>query len=205
MLTLTSIYMEVSIAAQVPERDEGAMQRRGAQQWLYSLFAVCVVVLLGSGLVVVRRFSLDTQQLSAARDRWAARPFSHYRMALEYGTTGYCSQVIEVERESIVAVLHNTCKEAPPTVSDLFARIERDQASRDGSCGPNGCACDGTVVVAATYDQQLGYPLAKRIYLDPIARWRFPEYWRRRMSGSLCSSRALIGENITVRSLTPIS
>jgi hypothetical protein len=181
------------------------MERRGAQHWLYSLFAVCLAVLLGSGLVVVRRFPLDTQQLSAARERWAARPFSHYRMALEYGTTGYCSQVVEVERESIVAVLHNTCKESPPTVSDLFARIERDQLSRGGSCGPNGCACDGTVVVAATYDNRFGYPRAKRIYLDTAARWRFPDYWKHRMSGTLCSSRALIGEIITVRSLTPIS
>jgi len=181
------------------------MQRRGAQQWLYSLFAVCMAVLLGNSVQDLWRGVLGARQLGAARDRWAARPFSHYRMALEYGTTGYCSQVIEVERESIVKGRLRVGVRDDDARVNLFARIERDQASRDGSCGPNGCACDGTVVVAATYDQQLGYPLAKRIYLDPIARWRFPEYWRRRMSGSLCSSRALIGENITVRSLTPIS
>jgi hypothetical protein len=177
----------------------------GKERWLYALFSIGLAVLIGSGAVLLQRFPLGAQQLSAARDRWAARSFSHYRMSLEYGLTGYCSQVVEVVGEQVVAVLHNTCKEPAPTVSDLFARIERDQAGLGGRCGPNGCACDGTVVVAAAYDTQLGYPVAKRIYLDEGARWRFPDYWRNRMTGALCSSRALIGEIITVRSLTPIT
>jgi hypothetical protein len=93
--------------------------------------------------------------------------------------------------------------EPAPTVDELFDRIERDMVTIAGHCGPNGCGCDGTIVVRAVYDARFGFPHSKRVYLDSLARWRFPEYWRQRLSGELCSYRDFGRDIITVVSLTP--
>jgi Family of unknown function (DUF6174) len=164
-----------------------------------------VIVLLVCGLLLLRLAPLDTLELSAARSRWATRPFSHYRLDLKYGVLEYCKQSIEIKDEQIVAVFQNTCAEPVPTVNDLFDRIERDITVLSGHCGPNGCACDGTIVVSATYDPQFGYPHSKRVDLDSAARWRFPDYWQRRLAGKLCTSWDMGREDITVVALTPMT
>jgi hypothetical protein len=181
------------------------MERRGREYLLYSLFAGCLALLLGSSAVMLSRVPFDTRELDTARSRWAARPFSHYRLELEYGALGYCRQTIEVQHERVVAELQNTCSEPALTVSALFDRIANDIARLNGRCGPNGCECDGTIVVKAAYDARLGYPRTKRLDLNTTARWAFPEYWRHRLAGGICTSRELIKDVITVRALTPIS
>lgn len=181
------------------------MGHRGREYLLYSLIAGCLALLLGGTLAVIWRFPWGTPELKAARARWAARPFSHYRMALEYGLLGYCRQIVEVENERVVAVPQNTCSNPPPTVDDLFDRIERDLATISGRCGPNGCACDGTIVVTAAYDAQFGYPHAKSVYLNQRARWLFLDYWKRKLSGDFCSYRDFGRDNVTVIALTPIT
>jgi hypothetical protein len=126
-------------------------------------------------------------------------------MELTYGRAGYCKQDIEIAADRVVAVFQNTCAEPPPTVEELFDRIEHDLVKINGRCGPNGCACDGTIVVSASYDMQLGYPLSKQVDLNPATRWRFPEYWQHWMSGAHCSYRELTRDVIQVVSLTPIT
>jgi hypothetical protein len=167
------------------------------------LFAGSLLLALGAGTLVLLGRERGALELSAARDRWATRSFTHYRMELEYGTLGYCRQSVEVGEQGVVAVLQNTCKKPAPTVDDLFDRIERDMVMIAGRCGPNGCGCDGTIVVSAVYDTRLGFPHSKRVYLDSLARWRFPEYWKQRLSGELCSYRDFGRDIITVVSLTP--
>jgi hypothetical protein len=181
------------------------MERRGRVYLLYSFFAGTLALLIGSSALLVVSMPFSSRDLSAARARWAARPFSHYRLALKYGTLGYCRQIVEVDRERVVAELENTCSKPAPTVSELFNRIERDLKTLSGSCGPNGCECDGTVVVVADYDSTLGYPQAKRVFLEPRMRWRFPQYWRNRLRTGACTSREMVKENITVVSLTPLT
>ena len=181
------------------------MEGRGRMYLRCTVVAGGVVVLLVCGLLVLPLVPLDALELSAARSRWAMRPFSHYRLDLKYGMLGYCKQSIEIKDEQVVAVLQNTCVEPAPTVNDLFDRIERDITALDGHCGPNGCACDGTIVVSATYDPQLGYPHSKRVDLDPAARWRFPDYWQHRLAGKLCTSWDIGREVITVVALTPMT
>jgi Family of unknown function (DUF6174) len=178
---------------------------RSGMYLLWSIFVGGVLLMLGYGALIFWRFSLGDLELSAARSRWAARPFSHYRMELAYGRSGYCKQSIEIAADHVVAILQNTCTEPPPTVEQLFDRIERDLVTINGHCGPNGCACDGTIVVSASYDTRLGYPLSKHVDLDPAARWRFPEYWERQLSGGYCSYRELTRDIITVESLTPMT
>ncbi len=142
-------------------------------------------------------------ELEAARQLWAARPFSRYRLALEIGSLG-CTQELEVDGERVVAVRKNTCNAAEYTVNRLFDAIERDIRTRNGRCGTNGCGCDGVQQVEAMYDIRLGFPLSKQVAINPAARWRFPAYWRHRLAGGLCSSREQSHERVTVLALQPI-
>jgi hypothetical protein len=41
--------------------------------------------------------------------------------------------------------------------------------------------------------------------LDPLARWRYPEYWKRRLAGGLCTSLDLSHQIITVVAFRPIT
>lgn len=181
------------------------MKHLSRELGLYALAGVVICALTSGGLLALRQAPRGQRQLDTARARWAGRHFSHYRLDLRLGALGSCRQLIEIDGERVVAVAENTCATRAPTVSELFDRIERDIRTLGGRCGPNGCACDGTLVVDARYDPQLGYPLTKRIALDGAARWRFPEYWRRKLAGGLCSSRELGQEVITVVSLQPLS
>ena len=181
------------------------MGRRSGTYLLWSMIVGSVLLVIGGGALVSWRLSLRTLDLDLARRRWAARPFSHYRMELSYGRAGYCKQSIEIAADRVVAVFQNTCAEPPPTVEELFDRIERDLVTLNGRCGPNGCACDGTIVVTASYDPRLGYPLSKQVDLNPATRWRFPEYWRHRFLGGYCSFRELTRDIVTVVSLTPMT
>jgi hypothetical protein len=179
--------------------------QRSATYLLWSMIIGSLLLLVGAGVLVSWRLSLSTLDLDLARSRWAARPFSHYRMELSYGQAGYCKQSIEIAADHVVAVLQNTCGVPPPTVDELFDRIERDLVRLNGRCGPNGCACDGTIVVSASYDARLGYPLSKQVELNPASRWRFPEYWQQWFSGGYCSFRELTRDTINVVSLTPMT
>jgi hypothetical protein len=179
--------------------------QRSGKYLLWSILVGGALLLLGGTALVSWRLSLGALDLDLARSRWAARPFSHYRMELSYGQAGYCKQIIEIAADRVVAVLQNTCTEPPPTVEELFDRIERDLVMINGRCGPNGCACDGTIVVSASYDARFGYPLSKQVDLNPATRWRFPEYWVQRISGGYCSYRELTRDIVTVVSLTPMT
>jgi hypothetical protein len=169
-----------------------------------SLIAGSLVALIVGGAILLPRFSFSTLELEAARQRWATRPFSHYRLMLEYGEWGYCRQSIDIQNNHVVTVLQDTCATPAPTIDELFDRIEQDMLALSGRCGVNGCGCDGTIVVSAGYDPRYGYPRFKRVGLNPEARLWFPEYWRRRFEGSMCSQRQLARDNITVVALLPI-
>jgi hypothetical protein len=170
---------------------------------LCALFAVVAVLVLGGGALTL--WQLPELELRAARGRWAAARLAHYRLDLRYGALGYCRQSIEVKDDRVVAVLEDSCSEPAPTVDGLFDQIERAINTSQGRCGPNGCDCDGTMSVVAEYDARTGYPRTKGIVLDPLARWRYPEYWKRRLAGGLCTSLDLSRQIITVVAFRPIA
>jgi hypothetical protein len=58
--------------------------------------------------------------------------------------------------------------------------------------------------VIAEYDPRLGYPRTKGIALESLARWLYPDYWKRRLAGRLCSSLGFSREVITIVALKPI-
>ena len=171
--------------------------------WLYALLGIMVGVLAAGVLLMAPVQPRGQPELDAARARWAARPFSRYRLALEIGSLG-CKQELEVDGERVVAVRKNTCHAVEFTVSQIFDAIERDIRTRNGRCGTNGCGCDGVQQVEAIYDSRLGFPVSKQVALNAAARWRFPEYWRHRLAGGLCTSREQSHERVTVIALQPI-
>jgi hypothetical protein len=178
------------------------MEQHKRAHILCALFTIAAMLLLGGGALTL--WQLPALELRAARGRWAASKLTHYRLDLRYGVLGYCSQSIEVKDERIVAVLENSCSEPAPTVDGLFDQIEHAITTSQGRCGPNGCDCDGTISVIAEYDPRMGYPHTKGIALEPLARWRYPDYWKRRLSGPLCSSLDISREVITIVALKPI-
>jgi hypothetical protein len=179
------------------------MEQHKRAHFLCALFAITAMLLLGGGALTL--WQLPALELRAARGRWAALKLAHYRLDLRYGALGYCRQSVEVKDERVVAVLENTCSEPAPTVNGLFDQIERTINTSQGRCGPNGCDCDGTISVIAEYDPRMGYPRTKGIALEPLARWRYPDYWKRRLAGRLCSSLELSREIITVVAFKPIA
>jgi hypothetical protein len=171
--------------------------------WLCGLLGIGLCAAVAGALLVAPVRPRGQPELEAARALWAARPFSRYRLALEIGTLG-CKQELEVDGERVVAVRKNTCHAVAFTVSQIFDAIERDIRTRNGRCGTNGCGCDGVQQVEATYDSRLGFPVSKQVALNPAARWRFPDYWRQRLAGGMCTSREQSRERVTVIALQPI-
>ena len=169
---------------------------------LYALFGLASALVLGSGALAL--WQRPALELRAARARWAAQQLSHYRIELRYGALGYCRQRVEVRNGSVAQVLENTCSEPAPTVDQLFDQIDRTIETAQGSCGPNGCACDGTIGVFAEYDPRMGYPRTKGLVLQPSARWRYPDYWTQRLAGRLCSSLEISRQIVTVVGLEPL-
>ncbi|HJZ46599.1 MAG TPA: DUF6174 domain-containing protein [Roseiflexaceae bacterium] len=175
------------------------MEDQKRASFLCALFGVAAMLLGGCGALTL--WQRPALELRAARSRWAALQLSHYQLDLKYGALGYCRQSIEVKDGRVVAVLDNTCSEPAPTVDQLFDQIERSIRTAQGHCGPNGCACDGTISVIAEYDPRMGYPRTKGIALEPLARWQYPDYWKQRLVGRLCSSLEISREIITVVAL----
>ncbi len=105
--------------------------------------------------------STPVYQFRAARDLWAARTFRHYRLSANYSTNwAQCHYDIEVRDDNIERVHGITCLSAEGahtlTVDGIFRNFERYTTQR--VCAANGCYCDGTYVLRATYDPVLGHP-----------------------------------------------
>src|SRR5262249_16208419 len=86
---------------------------------------------------------VTAQVLDAARGRWRARPFDHYRLTVQYDSTiagRSCLKAAEIHDERVVTVTQKTCTmgmDMPAffTIAELFAQMEYDVATYDGQCG----------------------------------------------------------------------
>jgi hypothetical protein len=135
------------------------------------------IATLGVGLIAAFGHGLPLRTPSAAaKDRWAARPVSHYRMVVETGNP--CRLEIEVRDERVAAVLHeDPCGHPVRTVSDLFKMIER-APSPLYTCAPPSCACRNVVTIYALYDERLGYPRRIAVLVEREPNWRNTRFWR---------------------------
>jgi Family of unknown function (DUF6174) len=169
------------------------------------LFIVGLVMAIACALALAGGAWLLTspaRELAAAQRRWAARPFSGYRLVVDTHAFGSCHYDVEVRGEQVVTIFRRSCLQPAPTVTDLFRAIEAGLGAQ--GCGPNGCACDGPIGVEAIYDAQLGYPTQIAMRLKPEQRWRYPDYWRRMFLGGGCTLIGWVGERKQVQSLMPL-
>lgn len=148
--------------------------------------------------------STPVYQFRAARDRWEHRPFRHYRLSANYSTNwAQCHYDIEVRDGKIRHVFGVTCLSAESThtltVEGIFDNFERYTTER--VCAANGCYCDGTYVLRATYDQEYGYPHRittrfVRNWLDDLAHGQFRK--------QTCTRADVVVERLDIVSVEPL-
>jgi hypothetical protein len=139
------------------------------------LFALAIVVAFG-GMVALFYAPLPSAEarshaLVLAEHRWAARPFSRYRLVLR--AASWCRVDAEIHDERIVRVFENSCPGDPRTVSDLFAQIKQlDSDPNRVYCAPDGCECTEVRFLTVEYDGELGFPRAIRVRRPREPNWQ---------------------------------
>lgn len=148
------------------------------------LLVIGVMILLVLGVVGVAFWgslrSAPGPQFTLARHRWETNAIAHYRMAANYsGNFSQCYYDIEVKQDRIAHIYTMNCLSSAEsktlTIGGIFKNFERFATEK--VCSPNGCFCEGSFVVRATYDQTLGYPqsittIFHRYWLDDLLSGR---------------------------------
>ncbi|MBD2252157.1 DUF6174 domain-containing protein [Nostoc parmelioides] len=143
------------------------------------------------------------KQLAVAQKNWLKQGILHYKITINYLSPNKCQQEVEIKNETVVAIKKNTCTTIPPlTITEMFKEIELLATGKE--CGPNGCACDGTIGVDATYDDQFGYPRRVAIKLQPEKRWLHFNSLSDIYPGRNCTLVGYINKRIIVRDFTPL-
>ena len=149
------------------------MERKPFSPVLIVLGLIILVVFVWIGAQLLGTLqSAPASQFSLARHRWETNLISHYRMAANYtGNFAQCYYDFEVRQDQVVHVFTMSCLSSAEsktlTVDGIFKNFERVATER--ICSPNGCYCEGTYVVSATYDSTLGYPQSITTYFH--RRW----------------------------------
>ncbi|BAY38830.1 hypothetical protein NIES2111_31790 [Nostoc sp. NIES-2111] len=178
------------------------MNRRNSLQWII-VFSILVI----SGFAYLSNqfiFSnVSKNKLETAQKNWNRKNISHYRLTINYSSPNNCQQEVEIKDDKIISVKQNTCISIPPsTVTELFKQIEAIADAKE--CGPNGCACDGTLGVDADYNPQFGYPLRVTTRLQPQKRWLYFNSLSDIYPGKPCTLIGFVNQEITVSKFTPI-
>lgn len=180
---------------------------RGARRPILAL-TIAAAALLGAALAVAWAAVAPRLELEQARARWAARPFSSYRLEVEQTLATRCRYVIEVRESRIAAVGFNSCsqliwwRDMPVrTVDGILA----DLAASAGRCAPGGCRCAGVVGLAARFDPVLGYPSEARLSAEPAWRWLHLGFWREQLGPRPpCPPSGYSGLELTIKAVTPL-
>lgn len=176
----------------------------GKQRTPWLLGAVGAPIVCAAIGIALSLGAARVSDLQSARSRWDARSFSRYHLITQHaGGLATCRQDVEIDRERVVVVFANTCGRSPITVASLFLDIERYNLTISGQCGPNGCACDGPIVVETRFDPALGYPTLFQVRSQSERRWQYLDFWKRLLRGG-CTLVGFGGPSITVVALTPI-
>lgn len=183
--------------------------------WPFRWWACLLVPLLAAAscglLNLLTPTDAPVQQREAARARWAARPFSSYRIAIriEFGGNT-CTQELETRGEQLHRILTNNCRLSwlgLSTVARLFEVSELLDRPTPCYSSMQSCACYRVRQGSIPYDSQLGYPTTVVYRRDVQPNVTNAEYWRR-----LWDTRRVptCGPNrydviITVTSLKPLA
>lgn len=138
-------------------------KRRSCLLWLVACLGLLGIALMINFLMILQEPQRPSHisELLAARQKWQQRPFAAYALELERSEgTLNCFQSFEMTDSSQIEQLQGDCRGEPWSVERMFDEIE--QHLKSVNCAPNGCACDGRVLVEASYDPQFGYPTELR-------------------------------------------
>jgi hypothetical protein len=143
------------------------MRMKRALMIITGFGVTAALVVIGSMLVLRPRAS-ESGAREMAEDKWGKRSFTDYRIHIDTNDQddtqcGYTVSGNQISGVIVEQPTPNHCYNYSLTVDDLFWFI-RETEPDIGSCGPNGCDCNGRLVMAATYDQALGYPTS--LYFD---------------------------------------
>lgn len=159
------------------------------------------------------------RELAAARERWQARPFEHYRMVMTVSRPLYpgapCWQDLEVRGDEIVVMpqtQRRACYEEPQTVDDLFQSIEKGEPYIHGPSMYRSAflfGCKDTTDVTISYHPDLGYPehiiSRYRTHIDWFSDEAWHSIWHYHQPPAQCGRFANGGERrIVVQTLTPL-
>jgi len=151
--------------------------------WPALIAAGMAVVLSCALLVAIDLPQTPGARRAAAQNRWAARPFSVYRLALRVEFLNrVCFQELEVQGERIQQIVNDTCRVSwfsSLTISRLFDISQRlEQAP---TCYPDAqpCACRLLRLGSIDYDAQLGYPSAITYRREVQPNWWHADFWKR--------------------------
>jgi len=142
------------------------------------ILGVAAALLAGLLVAATLALSLPAQKpgLSAARSRWAARPFARYRLVVAQDHNR-CRHESEVRGARVARVLSNPCGLPDRSIDDLLALIDA-APTVVYPCVAHGCACETVVGLEGIYSEQFGYPRALGRRWVVRANWRHPDFWR---------------------------
>jgi hypothetical protein len=148
-----------------------------------------------------------------ALERWDARPFTSYRIALRVEALGkVCYQQIEVRGAWVRRMIHNTCDTIwldTLTVEGLFDLSEQIEEIPASRCGPPSqpCVCHRVFTRRGVYyDESLGYPTTVLARSELQYNWTSPDFWLHAAEEQGLPSCAPARRRLTVQvlALTPL-
>jgi hypothetical protein len=147
-----------------------------------SLIGLIVSLLACGILAALATHAAPVDDISSARQRWAAHAFRRYRLVVSEETSaGGCRQDVQVENEQITAVALNECVRIPSwTVSNLFARAA-GLDSYSSRCYPSAvtCVCHAIYTAQTRFDPRFGYPQQITQRWNLTTNWAYFGHWQR--------------------------
>lgn len=178
-------------------------------RWLALALALLLVASCGLMSMLTAAAPASSPRL-AAQQRWAARPFSSYRIAIrvDYGGS-ICTQELETKGEYLRRILRNNCRPSwlgLSTVLRLFEIGERLDRPQPCYALSQVCSCYRVLQGDIAYDTQLGYPAAIAYRREIRPNFLHADYWRRLLTSRQLPNCALVNQSVTimVTAITPI-
>ncbi|HMP40899.1 MAG TPA: DUF6174 domain-containing protein [Roseiflexaceae bacterium] len=182
-------------------------RRDGVSAWrIFGLFVLGGLLIacaaLAAVLLVPTSDTAHAAELAAARQRWQARPFLHYRMVL---VDLRCRMEVDVEGTRVIRTTPQNCPQGSRSVDQLFQLIARD-GQVGIMCAHSDCSCDDVYHIRAEYDEDLGFPSRIEVRLTPTPNWLHADFWQtsfKRRTMTICT-QVEGSKQIVIESLTPL-
>lgn len=144
------------------------------------------------------------QEVEVRRQAWSDQKITKYKIGTRYssGHDEGCLTEYIVDDNIVTQVIVNECPYPSfDTVEGLFSFIK---GNNGGPCGPNGCDCDGPMIIKTTYDEVYKFPKEMWIGFDGQATWMFRKPGLERLLPKFCTLLGTVGVSTEVVSFEPL-